>query len=61
LERRGSSAVGRGRHDHDQQHCYHHATTVKLEAATAVVELLMMGMKKHKTNNKLEKLLNLVG
>ena len=36
----GSSAVGRGRTgrpDHDQQHCYHHAPTVKPEAATAVV------------------------
>jgi len=32
------------RPDHDQQHCYHHAPKVKLEAATAVVELLMMGM-----------------
>jgi hypothetical protein len=34
------SAVGRGRagrRDHDQQHCYHHSPTVKLEAATAVV------------------------
>ena len=43
-----SSAVGRGRAsrpDHDQQHCYHHATTVKPQAATAVVELLMMGMR----------------
>jgi hypothetical protein len=30
--------------DHDQQHCYHHAPTVKPEAATAVVELLMMGV-----------------
>ena len=30
--------------DHDQQHCYHHAPTVKTEAATAVVELLMMGV-----------------
>jgi hypothetical protein len=28
---------------HDQQHCYHYAPTVKPEAATAVVELLMMG------------------
>jgi hypothetical protein len=27
---------------HEQQHCYHHAPTVKPEAATAVVELLMM-------------------
>ena len=25
------------RPDHDQQHCYHHAPTVKPEAATAVV------------------------
>jgi len=52
LERGGSSAVGcgrAGRHDHDQQHCYHHAPTVKPEAATAVVELLMMGMRKPKT------------
>jgi len=44
LERGGGSAVGRGRADHDQQHCYYHAPTVKLEAATAVVELLMMVM-----------------
>jgi hypothetical protein len=34
-----------GRPDHDQQHCYHHAPTVKPEAATAAVELLMMGVK----------------
>jgi hypothetical protein len=31
------------RPDHNQEHCYHHAPTVKPEAATAVVELLMMG------------------
>jgi hypothetical protein len=30
---------------HEQQHCYHHAPTVKPEAATAVVELLMMGVR----------------
>ena len=29
----------------DQQHCYHHALKVKPEAATAVVELLMMGVR----------------
>jgi hypothetical protein len=56
LERGGSSAVGRGRAgagrvgpDHDQQHCCHHASTVKSEAATAVVELLMMGVRTPKT------------
>ena len=38
-----SNAVGRGRPDHDQQHCYHDAPTVKPEVATAVVELSMMG------------------
>jgi hypothetical protein len=27
------------------QHCYHHDTKVKPEAATAVIELLMMGGK----------------
>jgi hypothetical protein len=31
-------------HDHDRQHCFHHAPKVKPEAATAVVELLMMGV-----------------
>ena len=51
-ERGDSSAVGRGRDgrpDHDQQHCYHHAPTVKPEAATAVVELLMMGVRAPET------------
>ena len=46
-ERGDSSAVLRGRAgqlDHDQQHCYHHVPTVKPEAATAVVELLMTGV-----------------
>jgi len=37
LERGGSSAVGRGRPDHNQQHCYRHVPTVKPEAATSVV------------------------
>jgi len=35
--------------DHDQQYCYHHAPTIKPEAATAVVELLMMGVRTPKT------------
>ena len=51
-ERGDSSAVGRGRAsrpDHDQQHCYHHTPKVKPEAATAVVELLMMGVRTPKT------------
>jgi hypothetical protein len=30
------------RPDHDQQQCYHHAPKIKPEAATAVVEFLMM-------------------
>ena len=34
-----------GRPDHEQQHYYHHDTKVKPEAATAVIELLMMGGK----------------
>ena len=45
-------AVGRGcvdRPDHDQQHCYHHAPKVKPEAASAVVELLMMGVRTPET------------
>ena len=52
LELGDSSAVGRGRagrSDHDQQHCYHHAPKVKPEAATAVVELLIMGMRTPET------------
>jgi len=35
--------------DHDQQHCYHHAPAVKSEAATAVVELLRMGVRTHES------------
>jgi len=53
LERGGSTVVGRGRAcrpDHDQQHYYHHAPAVKPEAATAVVELLMMGMRTPETS-----------
>ena len=52
LERGDSSAVGRdqaGQSDQDQQHCYHHVPTVKPEAATAVVEFLMMGMRTPET------------
>jgi len=68
-----SCAVGRGqavkRPDHDQQHCYHHTPKIKPEAATAVVELMMMGVKTPETcwavnkrhDNKLEKFLHLVG
>jgi len=40
LECGGSSIVGRGlagRPDHDQQRCYHRTSTVKPEAADAVV------------------------
>jgi hypothetical protein len=31
------------------EHCYHHAPTVKPEAATAVIELLMMGVRTPET------------
>ena len=37
------------RTDHDQQHYYRHAPTVKPEAATAVVELLMMDIRMPET------------
>jgi hypothetical protein len=37
------------RSDHDQQHCYHHAPKVKPEAATAVVELLMVSVRTPET------------
>ena len=57
------------RPDHDQQHCYHHAPKVKPEATPAIVELLMVGVRTPETcsavnkrqDNKLEKLLHLVG
>jgi hypothetical protein len=49
LERGGSSAVGHGRADQEQQHCYHHTPMVKPEAATAVVELLIMGVRMPET------------
>jgi hypothetical protein len=47
-----NSAVCRsqaGRPDHDKQGCYHHAPTVKPEATTAVVELLIMGVRTPET------------
>jgi hypothetical protein len=37
------------RPDHEKQHCYHHAPRVKPEAATAFVELLMMGVRTPET------------
>jgi hypothetical protein len=37
------------RPDHDQQHCYLHTPKVKPEAATAVVELLMMDVRTPET------------
>ena len=57
------------RPDHDQQYYYHHAPKVKPEVATAVVELLMMGVRTPETcwtvnkrqANELEKMLYLVG
>ena len=38
-----------GRPDDEQQHCYHHDTKVKPEAITAVVKLLMMGVRTPET------------
>jgi hypothetical protein len=38
-----------GRTDHDQQHCYHNAPTVKPQTATVVVELLKMGVRMPET------------
>jgi len=38
--------IPHNRPDHDKQHCYHHAPTVKPEAATALVELLMIGVRR---------------
>jgi hypothetical protein len=43
------------RPDHDQQHCYHHALTIKPEAATAVVELLMVGVRTPETCSAVHK------
>jgi hypothetical protein len=37
------------RPDDDQQHCYHHTPTVKPEVATAVVEILVMGVRTPET------------
>jgi hypothetical protein len=42
-----SAAIAAGRPD--QQHYYHHAPKVKPEVATAVVELLMRGVRTPKT------------
>jgi hypothetical protein len=57
------------RPEHEQQHGYHHDTKVKTKTATAVVELLMMGMRTPETcwavnkchDNKQRKLLHVVG
>jgi hypothetical protein len=38
-----------GRPDHEQHYDYHHDTKVKPEAATAIIELLMMGGKTPET------------
>jgi hypothetical protein len=52
LELGDSSVVGRGRadrSDYEQQLCYHQVPKVKPEAATAVVEILMMGVRTPET------------
>jgi len=45
----GPVITGYNRPEHDQQHCYHHAAKVKPEAAAALVELLMMGVRTPET------------
>jgi hypothetical protein len=45
---RSSTAVAASGFTVYQQHCYHHAPTVKPEAATAV-ELLLMGVRMPET------------
>jgi len=47
--RASSRRIWAGRPNHDEQHCYHHAPVVKPGAATAVVELLRMGMRTPET------------
>ena len=47
--RASSRPSSASRPDQYQQHCYHHAPTVKPEAATTVVELLMMGVRTPET------------
>jgi hypothetical protein len=46
---RGRGRAGNNRPDHDQRHCYHHSPKIKPEAATAVVGLLMMGVRAPET------------
>jgi hypothetical protein len=41
--------IDRPDQDQQHQHCYYHAPKEKPEAATAVVELLMMGVRTPKT------------
>ena len=50
---RGDSRVVVNRPDHDQHHGYHHDMKVKPEAATAVVELLMMGVRTRRNMGEL--------
>jgi hypothetical protein len=47
--RSSTTAVAAGWPDQEQQHGYHHDTKVKPEAATAVVERLMMGVRTAET------------
>ena len=39
LERGGSSVVGCGRTDHDQQNCYHHVSTVNQRRLLHLISL----------------------
>jgi len=41
--------IPHNRPDHEQQHGYHHDANIKPESVTAVVELLMMGVRTPET------------
>jgi len=49
INKHKNTPISHNRPNHDQQHCYHHAPTVQPEAATAVVELLIMGVRTPET------------
>jgi len=63
------SPIPHNRPKHERRHGYHHDMKVRPEATTTIAELLMMGVRTPETcspvnkrqDNKLERLLHLVG